>query len=137
MTKSKSTITAPSLPAPKQIKIKQLGRLQRILVIDEKTNEPINKIKKGNKTIMENSSNHVYGVIYLIVKIALLIAAITMAKMQWIHFIVDIPMYQIVGGILLIVLIYLELEPYFAKSKKVKKDIKALSNKKPSDFIEI
>jgi hypothetical protein len=140
MVKKNSKITAPSVPEPKKIEVTHLSTRHRILVIDEHTDQPLNYINKGNKSTMNNSNNSpkkVIGITYLAVKVSLLIASIAMFKMDFIHFLIDIPLYQVVGGVLISVLLYLELEPYFSTAgKKSKKESKIIPNRKPSDFIE-
>lgn len=76
------------------------------------------------KKQMHQFNKALFGVIYLILKVSFLLAGITLMKMAPVHFIVDIPLYQIVGGIILVFVIYLELYEYFvnrnsnAKGKK-------------------
>lgn len=64
-----------------------------------------------------------FGVIYLILKVSFIIAGVALVKMPYVHFLVDIPLYQVVGAIILIFLVYLELYAYFTKpvEKKAKK----------------
>lgn len=133
---------APSLPVPKHIPVEMLGREQRVPVIDEATDEPINQSKnKRKKEInapMKNSkSNAFFGIVFLIVKASFLIASVALWKMDTVNVIIELPLYQVVGLIILATLVYLELEPYFAiKGKKDKKAGFPHTNRRPSDFIE-
>jgi uncharacterized membrane protein (DUF373 family) len=65
-----------------------------------------------------------FGVIYLILKVSFILAGIALWKMPQVHVIVDIPLYQTVGSIILLFLVYLELYAYFTRpvdSKAAKK----------------
>ena len=83
-----------------------------------------------SKNTKENTKKHqfnkaLFGVIFLILKISFLIAIVTLMKMPQVHFMIDIPLYQIVGGIILSFLVYLELYAYFTKpaEKTNKKEV--------------
>lgn len=83
-------------------------------VKNTKENKPMNPILKA-----------LFGVIYLILKVSFIIAGVALVKMPHVHFIVDIPLYQVVGVIILIFLTYLELYAYFTKpaeKKSMKKE---------------
>lgn len=70
---------------------------------------------------MEQIKKSLFGLTYFILKINIIIAAIALMKLEPVHFITTIPLYQIVGGVLLAFLAYLELYEYFTKSVKSKK----------------
>lgn len=74
---------------------------------------------------MHQFNKALFGVIFLILKISFLIAIVTLMKMPQVHFMIDIPLYQIVGGIILSFLVYLELYAYFTKpaEKTSKKEV--------------
>lgn len=82
------------------------------------------KNKKENKQ-MNQFYKALFGVIYLILKISFIIAGVALLKMPTVHIFVDIPVYQVVGGIILLFLVYLELYSYFVKpiDKKAAKDL--------------
>ena len=61
------------------------------------------------------------GVIYLILRISFIIAIVTLMKMPQVHFIFDIPFYQIIGGIILLFLIYTELRQFFTSHEATTK----------------
>lgn len=82
--------------------------------------------KKENKT-MNQITKAFFGVTYLVLKISFLIAGVALWKMPTIHAIFDIPLYQIVGSIILLFLVYLELYAYFTKPSEKK------SGKKPTE----
>lgn len=73
-----------------------------------------------------------FGVIYLILKISFILAGVALWKMPQVHVIVDIPLYQIVGSIILLFLIYLELYTYFARPVNSKQAAKQKTVAKPS-----
>lgn len=78
--------------------------------------------KNTKEKQMHQFNKALFGVIYLILKISFLIAIVTLMKMPQVHFVIDIPLFQIVGGIILAFLIYLELYAYFtAPAKKTNK----------------
>lgn len=56
-----------------------------------------------------------YGVIYLTLRVCFIIAGVALVKMPRVHFIVDIPLYQVVGVIIMLFLVYLELYAYLTK----------------------
>lgn len=66
-----------------------------------------------------------FGVVYLILKVSFILAGVALWKMPQVHMIVDIPLYQVVGSIIVLFLIYLELFTYFASpvDKKAAKKI--------------
>lgn len=69
---------------------------------------------KENKT-MQQIYKALFGVFYLILKVSFIVAIVALMKMPVIHFVIDIPLYQAVGSVILAFLIYLELYAYFAK----------------------
>lgn len=77
------------------------------------------KNTKENKT-MNPFLKASFGVIYLILKVSFIIAGVALVKMPYVHFIVDLPLYQVVGVIILIFLTYLELYAYFTKPAEKK-----------------
>ena len=81
---------------------------------------------KENKT-MNQFNKAFFGVTYLILKISFLIAGVALWKMPHVNVIFDIPLYQIVGSIILLFLVYLELYAYFTKPTEKK------SGKKPAE----
>lgn len=72
---------------------------------------------------MNHFKQATFGVIYLILKVSFILAGVALWKMPQVHVIVDVPLYQIVGSIIVLFLIYLELFTYFASpvDKKAKK----------------
>lgn len=117
---SKKTKEAPALPVAK----KKLGSKQ--------CPESNQNTKEKEKT-MSNVTKPIFGVIYLILKVCFVIAGVTLLKMPNVNFIWSIPLFQIVGGIILMFLVYLELYAYFTKSdakptKKSKKTRSALDS---------
>ena len=72
---------------------------------------------------MNHFKQATFGVIYLILKVSFILAGVALWKMPQVHVIVDVPLYQIVGSIIVLFLIYLELFTYFASpvDKKTKK----------------
>ena len=77
---------------------------------------------------MDQIKKVTFGIVYLILKISFIIAGIALIKMPLVNFIIDWPIYQIVGAIILLFLIYLELYSYFVKSDE--KTIDATPKKK-------
>lgn len=89
---------------------------------------------------MNSITKPLFGSIYLILRISLIIAGIALVKMPFVHVIFDIPLYQVVGIILFIFLAWLELYPYFAKpvesKSKVKKPEPSSLQKLHQNFIQ-
>lgn len=63
---------------------------------------------------MNQVTSPIIGVFYLALRVSFIIAIITLMRMPSVHYIVDLPLYQAAGGIILSFLIYLELHQYFA-----------------------
>lgn len=82
------------------------------------------KNTKEYKT-MNQFNKALFGVIYLILKISFIIAGVALLKMPVVHILIDLPVYQVVGGIILAFLVYLELYAYFVKpiEKSSKKEV--------------
>ena len=70
-----------------------------------------------------------FGIAYLVLKVSFM-------KMPMVHAVVDIPLYQIVGTIILTFLVYLELYAYFAQSTGSKKQSKSALTKLKLGFEE-
>jgi hypothetical protein len=71
-----------------------------------------------------------FGIAYLVLKVSFIIAGVALMKMPMVHAMVDIPLYQIVGTIILTFLVYLELYAYFAQSSGKKQSKSALAKLK-------
>lgn len=99
----KSTKQAPSTNAPDE-NVSGGSRAK-----NTKENKPMNPFFKA-----------LFGVIYLILKVSFIIAGVALVKMPYVHFIVDLPLYQVVGVIILTFLVYLELYAYFTKPAEKK-----------------
>ena len=78
---------------------------------------------KKEKNQMNNFKKKITGIASLILKVSFIIAGVALWKMPVVHIIVDIPLYQVVGSVILAFLIYLELYAYFvsAPAKKTGK----------------
>ncbi len=81
---------------------------------------------------MNQLKQAMFGVIFLTLKVSFIIAGVALWKMPQVHVIVDIPLYQIVGSIILMFLIYLELYAYFTRPIDSKKAAKQKTLSKPS-----
>lgn len=77
-----------------------------------------------------------FGIAYLVLKVSFIIAGVALMKMPMVHAVVDIPLYQIVGTIILTFLVYLELYAYFAQSTGSKKQSKSALTKLKLGFEE-
>lgn len=86
------------------------------------------KNNKENKT-MSQFINVFWGLIYLGIKASFLVAAITMMNMPSVHFIWDIPLHQIIGGVIIAHLIYVELHNYVTTTANGKKSKKSALEK--------
>ena len=71
--------------------------------------------KNTKEKQMHQFNKALFGVIYLILKISFIIAGVALLKMPVMHFVIDLPIYQVVGTIILAFLVYLELYAYFTK----------------------
>ncbi len=85
-----------------------------LLVADNVGSKQRNKNKKDEKN-MEKINKAVFGVIFLILKISFVIAAVALWRMPYVELMISLPLYQIVGSIIVAFLAYLELYAYFAQ----------------------
>jgi hypothetical protein len=99
---SKNAKKAPALPGSNR----KVGGKQRA----SKTTKTQNT--KENLTIRK-VTKPLFGITFLILKVSFLIAGVALWQLPRVDFVTLLPLYQIVGSIILLFLVYLELYEYF------------------------